>query len=89
MYHVTEKMCLGARKIQMALVIDEAWDMLKGGQGAKIIESIARRARKYAGCLVTITQSIADYFASMRVMRLIKIPIGKSFKCKIKRILIP
>ena len=64
MYHVTEKMCLGARKVQMALVIDEAWDMLKGGQGAKIIESIARRARKYAGCLVTITQSIADYFAS-------------------------
>ncbi|HQZ60675.1 MAG TPA: ATP-binding protein, partial [Acinetobacter sp.] len=64
MYHVTEKMCLGARKVQMALVIDEAWDMLRGGQGAKIIESIARRARKYAGCLVTITQSIADYFAS-------------------------
>ncbi len=64
MYHVTEKMCLGARKVQMALVIDEAWDMLKGGQGAKIIESIARRARKYAGCLITITQSIADYFAS-------------------------
>lgn len=64
MYHVTEKMCLSNRKIQMALVIDEAWDMLKGGQGGKIIESIARRARKYSGCLVTITQSIADYFAS-------------------------
>ncbi|HLF67529.1 MAG TPA: ATP-binding protein, partial [Gammaproteobacteria bacterium] len=64
MYHVTEKMCLGARKTQMALIIDEAWDMLKGGQGGKIIESIARRARKYSGCLVTITQSIADYFAS-------------------------
>jgi conjugal transfer ATP-binding protein TraC len=64
MYHVTEKMCLGARKTEMALVIDEAWDMLKGGQGGKIIESIARRARKYSGSLITITQSIADYFAS-------------------------
>jgi len=64
MYHVTEKMCLGARKTEMALVIDEAWDMLKGGQGGKIIESIARRARKYSGALVTITQSLNDYFAS-------------------------
>jgi len=64
MYHVTEKMCLGARKIEMALVIDEAWDMLKGGQGGKIIENIARRARKYSGALITITQSLNDYFAS-------------------------
>lgn len=64
MFHVTEKMYLGQRTTQMALIIDEAWDMLKGGHGANIIESIARRARKYKGCLITITQSISDFFAS-------------------------
>ena len=64
MYHVAEKMYLGSRKQQTALIIDEAWDMLKGGQGGEIIENIARRARKYKGCLITITQSIADYFSS-------------------------
>ena len=64
MYHVTEKMYLGGRATQMALIIDEAWDMLKGGNGGDIIESISRRARKYKGCLITITQSISDYFSS-------------------------
>ncbi len=64
MYHVAEKMYLGGRTQQTALIIDEAWDMLKGGQGGEIIENIARRARKYKGCLITITQSIADYFSS-------------------------
>jgi conjugal transfer ATP-binding protein TraC len=64
MYHVAEKMYLGARTQQTALIVDEAWDLLKGGHGGAIIESIARRARKYKGCLITITQSIADYFAS-------------------------
>lgn len=64
MHHVIDKMYLSARSQQVALIIDEAWDMLKGGQGGAIIENIARRARKYKGCLITITQSIADYFAS-------------------------
>ncbi len=64
MYHVAEKMYLGARTQQTALIVDEAWDLLKGGQGGAIIEGIARRARKYKGCLITITQSVADYFAS-------------------------
>lgn len=64
MYHVTEKMYLGARTTRMALIIDEAWDMLKGGYGGEIIESIARRARKYQGALITITQSVSDFFSS-------------------------
>ena len=46
-------------------MIDEAWDMLKGGSGASIIESIARRARKYGGNLVTGTQAVVDYNASV------------------------
>ncbi len=64
MYQVTEKMLLGGRKQQISLIIDEAWDMLKGGQGSAIIENIARRARKYKGALITITQGLNDYFAS-------------------------
>jgi len=64
MYHVTHKMYLGNRITKTSLIVDEAWDMLKGGQGGDIIEGIARRARKYKGSLITITQSLADYFAS-------------------------
>jgi conjugal transfer ATP-binding protein TraC len=61
---VSEKMYLGGRKQKIALVIDEAWDMLKGGSGGAIIESVARRARKYKGALITITQGLEDYFSS-------------------------
>lgn len=61
---VSEKMYLGGRKQKIVLVIDEAWDMLKGGSGGAIIESVARRARKYKGALITITQGLEDYFSS-------------------------
>jgi conjugal transfer ATP-binding protein TraC len=64
MHYVTEKMYLSDRSRRMSLLIDEAWDMLKGGYGALVIESIARRARKYQGNLVTGTQSVMDYNAS-------------------------
>jgi conjugal transfer ATP-binding protein TraC len=63
-HYVTEKMYLSDRKKRMSLIIDEAWDMLKGGHGGDIIESIARRARKYNGNLTTGTQGIGDYNAS-------------------------
>ena len=63
-HYVTEKMYLSDRSKRMSLIIDEAWDMLKGGHGADIIESIARRARKYNGNLWTGTQGVNDYNAS-------------------------
>lgn len=63
-HYVTEKMYLSDRKKRMSLIIDEAWDMLKGGHGGEIIESIARRARKYNGNLWTGTQGVHDYNAS-------------------------
>lgn len=63
-HYVTEKMYLSDRSKRMSLIIDEAWDMLKGGHGADIIESIARRARKYNGNLTTGTQGVSDYNAS-------------------------
>jgi conjugal transfer ATP-binding protein TraC len=65
MNSVTEKMYLSDRSKKLTLMIDEAWDMLKGGSGANIIESIARRARKYGGNLVTGTQAVVDYNASV------------------------
>ncbi len=64
LFHVTEKMYFGSRQQQIALMIDEAWDMLRGGHGAKIIEHVARRARKYKGSLLVATQSLADFFNS-------------------------
>jgi conjugal transfer ATP-binding protein TraC len=64
-HHITEKMYLSDRSQRMILIVDEAWDLLKGGAGGDIIESVARRARKYNGSLWTATQSIFDYSQSI------------------------
>lgn len=42
------------------LVVDEAWSLLQYEQGAAFLDAMARRARKYALGLVTITQDVAD-----------------------------
>lgn len=52
------------RKIPKALLIDEAWQMLKGGSMADFVETYARTCRKYGGSLITATQSLNDYFKS-------------------------
>ena len=49
------------RKVMM---IDEAWQLLKGGAMADFVESYARTCRKYGGSLVTATQSLDDYYKS-------------------------
>jgi conjugal transfer ATP-binding protein TraC len=51
----------GRKKI---LIIDEAWDLLDDPIMAKAMESAYRRARKYDGAVVIVTQSIADLFTS-------------------------
>lgn len=51
----------GRKKI---LVVDEAWDLLDDPMMAKAMESAYRRARKYDGAIVIVTQSIADLFTS-------------------------
>jgi conjugal transfer ATP-binding protein TraC len=64
MFLVSEAMYFGDRKTPIALVIDEAWDLLHG-EGTKVfIEGFARRARKYRGTLITGTQTINDYYAN-------------------------
>jgi len=52
------------RMIPKALLIDEAWQMLKGGSMADFVETYARTCRKYGGSLITATQSINDYYKS-------------------------
>lgn len=64
MYLISERMYLGSRTQVKSCVIDEAWDLLDGGNEsvAKFIETGYRRARRYNANFVTITQSINDYF---------------------------
>ncbi|KHL24263.1 (4Fe-4S)-binding protein [Croceibacterium mercuriale] len=52
------------RSISKALLIDEAWQMLKGGAMADFVETYSRTCRKYGASLITATQSINDYYKS-------------------------
>lgn len=47
---------------QKLILIDEAWDMLTGGNTTNFIETAYRRYRKYGGSCVTITQSMNDFY---------------------------
>lgn len=61
---ITNKLYLGDRKTPSHVVLDEAWDMLRGKQSGQFIETAARRLRKYYGSLVVGTQSVNDFYAS-------------------------
>jgi conjugal transfer ATP-binding protein TraC len=52
------------RTIPKALLIDEAWQMLRGGAMADFVETYSRTCRKYGASLITATQSINDYYKS-------------------------
>jgi len=52
------------RSRRKALIMDEAWQMLKGGAMAEFVETYARTCRKYGASLVTATQSLNDYYKS-------------------------
>jgi conjugal transfer ATP-binding protein TraC len=52
------------RSIPKGLLIDEAWQMLKGGAMADFVETYSRTCRKYGASLITATQSIHDYYKS-------------------------
>lgn len=50
-------------KSQMKIVIiDEAWDLLKGGNTTGFIEAGYRRFRKYKGACLSITQGVNDFY---------------------------
>jgi len=61
---ITNKLYLGDRKTPSHVVLDEAWDMLRGKQSGEFIETAARRLRKYRGSLVVGTQSVNDFYAT-------------------------
>lgn len=61
---ITNKLYLGDRKTPSHVVLDEAWDMLRGRQSGTFIETAARRLRKYRGSLVVGTQSVNDFYAT-------------------------
>ena len=52
------------RQTPKALLIDEAWQMLKGGAMADFVETYSRTCRKYGASLITATQSLNDYYKS-------------------------
>ncbi len=64
MFLGTELMFKTDRSTPVAIIIDEAWDLLRGEGTASFIEGVVRRARKYTGALITGTQSMADYRAN-------------------------
>ena len=52
------------RNTRKALLLDEAWQLLKGGSMADFVETYARTCRKYGSSLITATQSLNDYYKS-------------------------
>ncbi len=52
------------RSIPKAMMIDEAWQLLGGGQMGQAIETYARTCRKYGSSLITATQSLNDFYKS-------------------------
>ncbi|OJW46979.1 MAG: type-IV secretion system protein TraC [Alphaproteobacteria bacterium 41-28] len=61
---ITNSVYLGDRTTPSCLILDEAWDMLRGKQSGIFIETAARRLRKYFGGLIVGTQSINDFYAT-------------------------
>ena len=64
MFMTTQMMTRTPRSVKKMLLIDEAWQMLKGGSMADFVEAYARTCRKYGGALATATQSLNDYYKS-------------------------
>lgn len=64
MFFASQTMRRMDRSIPKALMIDEAWQMLKGGAMADFVETYSRTCRKYGASLITATQSVHDYYKS-------------------------
>jgi conjugal transfer ATP-binding protein TraC len=68
MYRITQEMYLAPRDQPKVVIMDEAWDLLTGGQSGEFIEAGYRRARKYGGGFLTGTQGINDYERSVAAL---------------------
>ncbi len=49
------------REQNKLVIIDEAWDLLTGGNTSQFMETGYRRFRKYGGACISITQSVNDF----------------------------
>ena len=63
MFLINQQM-YSSRDRRKLVIIDEAWQMLRGEHTTEFIENGFRRARKYNGAFLTATQSVADFFSS-------------------------
>ena len=63
LFFVTQEM-YSSRERRKLVLIDEAWEMLRGENVAEFIEHGYRRARKYLGSFLAATQSVADFYSS-------------------------
>ena len=50
------------REQDKLVIIDEAWDLLTGGNTTQFMETGYRRFRKYKGACISITQSMNDFY---------------------------
>jgi len=60
-YTIQKDMFFGDRNQRKVMIIDEAWDMLRGKGTAEFIEKGFRRFRKYGGSAICITQRVKDF----------------------------
>lgn len=60
--HINQVMAKGDRVTPFLIVIDEAWKLLAGKDGATAISAQTRVTRKYKGAIVLATQHLTDYF---------------------------
>ena len=68
-FQIQANIYLGKRDREKIVIIDEAWEMLVGGDIARFIEAAFRRFRKYGASCVVCTQSLNDLYNS---------PVGKA-----------
>lgn len=61
MLKISQDMYLSPRDQKKICIIDEAWDLMSGGNTGKFIVTGYRRARRYNGSFITVTQKIDDY----------------------------
>ena len=61
-WHIEREMYLGSRGRRKLAIVDEAWDLLGGGASGEFIAHGYRRARKYNGAFVSVTQSLLDFY---------------------------
>jgi conjugal transfer ATP-binding protein TraC len=65
MMRVSQDMYLSPKNQMKICGIDEGWDLMRGGSATQeFMETGYRRARKYNGSFITITQRIQDYYAN-------------------------